>query len=222
MRSLSPIPRIPVPEVMNSLLRKRLVALTALAALGARLAVAAPALPLKLPEFEALAARASESVNVSLDASLLGLAASFLDPSDPEDAGAKQLIAGLKGIYVRSYTFDKDVPYPGAEIEALHRQLAGPGWQSLVKVRKEKEHTNVDIYISVDQGKANGLAIIVSEPREFTVVNILGAIDLEKLRRLEGKFGVPRMPLPEGDSPAATPAPAPAAAPAPTPPAARP
>jgi len=200
---------------MNSVLRNCLVPLAALAVLGARPAAAAPAAPLKLPEFEALAAKASESVNVSLDASLLGLAASFLDPGDPEDAGAKQLIAGLRGIYVRSYTFDKDVPYPGAEIEALHRQLTGPGWQSLVKVRKEKEHTNVDIYISVDQGKANGLAIIVSEPREFTVVNIVGAIDLEKLRRLEGKFGVPKMPLPEGDSSAAAPAPSPAPTPLP-------
>jgi len=195
---------------MNSPISKCIVTLAALAALGARLAVAAPAAPLKLPEFEALAAKASESVNVSLDASLLGLAASFLDPGDPEEAGAKQLIAGLKGIYVRSYTFDKAVPYPAAEVEALRRQLAAPGWQSLVKVRKEKDHTNADIYISVDQGKANGLAIIVSEPREFTVVNIVGAIDLEKLRRLEGRFGVPKVPLPDGDSSGAAPAPAPA------------
>jgi hypothetical protein len=193
---------------MNSFVRRCILTLAALAALGVRLAVAAPAVPLKLPEFEALAAKASESVNVSLDSSLLGLAAGFLDPKDPEDAGAKQLIAGLKGIYVRSYTFDQDVAYPAAEVEALRRQLTAPGWQSLVKVRKEKEHANVDIYISVDQGKANGLAIIVSEPREFTVVNIVGAIDLEKLRQLEGKFGVPKMPLPDADPSAGAPAPA--------------
>ncbi|HLQ08716.1 MAG TPA: DUF4252 domain-containing protein [Steroidobacteraceae bacterium] len=193
---------------MNSLLRRCILTLAALAALGVGLAVAAPAAPLKLPEFESLAAKASESVNVSLDSSLLGLAAGFLDPKDPQDAGAKQLIAGLKGIYVRNYTFDRDITYPAAEVEALRRQLAAPGWQSLVKVRKEKDHTNVDIYISVDQGKANGLAIIVSEPREFTVVNIVGAIDLEKLRRLEGKFGVPKIPLPDDDHPGGAPAPA--------------
>src|SRR2546430_763309 len=86
---------------MNSLLRRCILTLVALATLGVRLAVAAPAAPLKLPEFESLAAKASESVNVSLDSSLLGLAAGFLDPKDPEDAAAKQLIAGLKGIYVR-------------------------------------------------------------------------------------------------------------------------
>lgn len=184
---------------MNSPVGRCILTLAVLAFGAARLATAAPAAPLKLPEFEALAAKASESVNVSLDSSLLGLAASFLDPKDPEDAGAKQLIAGLKGIYVRSFTFDRDVTYPAAEIEALRRQLAPPGWQSLVKVRKEKEHTNVDIYVSLDQGKTNGLAIIVTEPREFTVVNIVGTIDLAKLRALEGKFGVPKVPLPDGD-----------------------
>lgn len=182
---------------MNSLFGRCLLAAAVLAAtLGAPLATAAPAALLKLPQFEALAARASESVDVSLDSSLLGLAAGFLDPSNPEDADAKELLAGLKGIYVRNYTFDQDMVYPAAEVEALRRQLAAPAWQQLVRVRSEKEHSSVDIFMSVDQGKANGLAIIVTEPREFTVVNIVGSIDLQKLRRLEGKFGVPRVPLP--------------------------
>jgi hypothetical protein len=48
----------------------------------------------------------------------------------------------------------------------------------------------------------------VSEPREFTVVNIVGSIDLEKLRRLEGKFGVPKIPLPDDDRAGGAPAPA--------------
>jgi hypothetical protein len=45
---------------------------------------------------------------------------------------------------------------------------------------------------------ANGLAIIASEPREFTIVNIVGSIDLAKLHRLEGKFGIPRLDVPDG------------------------
>jgi hypothetical protein len=195
--------------------------LAALLVLGVRAAVAAPAAPLNLPQFDSLAAKASDTVNVSLDASLLGLAAGFLDPSDPQDAAVKELIAGLKGIYVRSYSFDRDMSYPAADIEALRRQLAPPGWQSLVKVRKEKERTNVDIYISVDAGRANGLAIIVTEPREFTVVNIVGSIDLQKLRRLEGKFGVPRIPLPP-DAPAPSATVPPTAPPPPVPPAPQP
>lgn len=187
---------------MSSSVRKWILVLASLAALAARVTMAAPAAPLKLPEFDALAAKASESVNVSLDPALLSLAGAFLDPNDPQDAGAKQLIAGLQGIYVRSFTFEQDIAYPAAAVEMLRKQLEVPGWQRLVGVRKDKEHTTVDIYISVEQGKANGLVIIAAEPREFTVVNIVGNVDLEKLRRLEGKFGIPKVPLPpENDRP---------------------
>ena len=166
------------------------------AILAASAALAAPAAMLNLPDFDALAGKATESVNISLDTSLLGLAAGFLDSSNPDDAATKELIAGLKGIYVRSFTFDKDFAYPAAQVDQVRKQLAAPGWQRLVQTNSTKDRTRVDIYVSVDRGVANGLAIIASEPREFTIVNIVGSIDLAKLHRLEGKFGVPKLDLP--------------------------
>ena len=167
-------------------------------ALAASTALATPAALLNLPDFDALAARATETVNISLDTSLLGLAASFLDASNPDDAATKELIAGLKGIYVRSYTFGQDFAYPAAQVEQVRKQLAPPAWQRLVEVSSTRDHTHVQIYVSADRGVANGLAIIASEPREFTIVNIVGSIDLAKLHRLEGKFGIPKLDLPDG------------------------
>jgi len=38
-----------------------------------------------------------------------------------------------------------------------------------------------------------GLAVLSSEDRELTVVNIVGPVDLEKLAKLEGQFGVPEL-----------------------------
>jgi hypothetical protein len=169
-----------------------------LPALAASAALAAPAAQLYLPDFDALAARATETVNISLDPSLLGLAASFLDSSNPDDAATKELIAGLRGIYVRSYTFGQDFAYPSAQVDLVRKQLAPPAWQRLVEVNSTRDRTHVQIYVAVDRGVANGLAIIASEPREFTIVNIVGSIDLAKLRRLEGKFGIPKLALPEG------------------------
>jgi nucleotidyltransferase/DNA polymerase involved in DNA repair len=169
-----------------------------LAALVASAALAAPAAMLNLPDFDALAAKATETVSISLDASLLGLAASFLDPGNPDDAATRELIAGLKGIYVRSYTFGQDFAYPAAQVDLVRKQLAASAWQRLVEVNSTRDHTHVQIYVSVDRGVANGLAIIASEPREFTIVNIVGSIDLAKLRRLEGKFGIPKLDLPDG------------------------
>jgi Domain of unknown function (DUF4252) len=172
--------------------------LAPVAALAASAALAAPAALLNLPDFDSLVGKATESINISLDTSLLGLAAGFLDSSNPEDAATKELIAGLKGIYVRSYTFDRDFAYPAAQVDQVRKQLAAPGWQRLVQVNNSRDRTHVDIYVSVDRGVANGLAIIASEPRQFTIVNIVGAIDLAKLHHLEGKFGVPRLDLPPG------------------------
>jgi hypothetical protein len=164
------------------------------AMLLARAALAAPEAPLKLPSFATLASQAAESVSVTLDANLLGIAAAFLDPAKAEDAAARELIAGLRGIYVRSYSFDRDFAFPSADIELVRKQLSAPGWQPLVSVHGRNPQEDVDIYISIEQGRANGLAIIAIEPREFTIVNIVGSIDLEKLHRLQGKFGIPRLP----------------------------
>jgi hypothetical protein len=164
-------------------------------ALLAHVAEAAPSGQLKLPEFDSLTNKAAQSVDVTLDAALLGLASGFLDSSKPEDAATKEVIRGLKGIYVRSYTFDTDFAYPTGDVEMVRKQLTPPGWQKLVVARDSHQHSNVDIYICVDQGRACGLAIIASQPRSFTIVNIVGAIDLQKLHSLEGKFGIPQMQL---------------------------
>lgn len=173
----------------------RYILLVLLTALLSGTAIAEPAALLKLPSFDSLTEKATESVNITLDAQLLGMAARFLNSDNPEDAAVKEVVSGLKGIYVRSFTFEEDFVYPKSDIDAVRKQLSGPGWQRLVEVRSRKEQANVDIYMSVFQGKANGLAIIASEPREFTIVNIVGAVDLEKLRQLEGQFGIPDLEL---------------------------
>jgi hypothetical protein len=170
---------------------------------------------LQIPEFAALADKANESVTVTLDSNLLGMAARFLSSEDPEQAKAKKLVSSLTGIYVRNYSFDSDYAYPKGEIEGVRRQLNAPGWSRIVGVVSKKESSNVEVFILADGEKAQGLAIIASEPREFTIVNIVGNIDLEQLHDLEGNFGVPNLELetnkkaPPGKSPTPEKAPAP-------------
>jgi len=160
---------------------------------------------LQLPQFASLADKASESVTVTLDSQLLGLGCRFLSTEEPDEAAAKKVCTSLSGIYVRSYTFDTDYAYPKADIDGVRRQLKAPGWSQIVGARSQKEHTDVDVYVLVDGGKARGLAIIASEPREFSIVNIVGSIDLEQLHDLEGKFGVPDLQIETDNKPAVTP-----------------
>jgi hypothetical protein len=171
-----------------------LLALVALTLLPQQAAVAGDA-KLSLPDFQALESKASETVSITLDSSLIAMAARFLDSSKPEDAAARRAIAGITGIYVRSFTFDSDFAYPKSDVDNVRKQLTAPGWQQLVQVHSRKDHNDVDVYIRVDGNKANGLAIIASEPREFTIVNIVGSVDLQKLHELEGHFGIPQMDL---------------------------
>ncbi len=174
----------------------------ALGALLLCIAQAAASDPLlRLPNFDALANEASESVVITMDLKLLGLAARFLDPDDPDEAAVRDVLNGLQGIYVRAYTFDDDFAYPQADIDAVRKQLGSPGWQRLVEVRSRKQQTAVDIYISMSGNTSNGLAVIASEPRQFTIVNIVGAIDLDKLHELAGHFGVPELDLESGGEP---------------------
>jgi hypothetical protein len=57
----------------------------------------------------------------------------------------------------------------------------------------------------IDNNRAVGLALIASEPRQFTIVNIVGAIDLDKLHKLEGQFGVPKLDIDSPKEPAQSP-----------------
>jgi hypothetical protein len=157
---------------------------------------------LRLPEFASLIDKADESVNVTLDANLLGMAGRFLNSEDPEQAAAKKLVSSLTGVYVRHFTFNSDYAYPKADVDGVRRQLSAPGWSRIVGATSKKENTVVDVFVLIEGGKAQGLSIIASEPREFTIVNIVGSIDLEQLHDLEGNFGVPKLEIETGKKPA--------------------
>jgi hypothetical protein len=143
---------------------------------------------LHLPSFDHLSKRAIDSVDITLDASLLRLAAGFLGNDERE---VKALIEDLKGIYVRSYKFGEDGAYSAADIQGVRAQLSKGGWARLMEV-KAAEASHSEIYMMTDKGTPLGVAIVTSDPRSFTIVNIVGRIDLERLRKLEGQFGIPR------------------------------
>ena len=154
------------------------------------LAVAAPLSAQRLNlDFPGLSDKASEVVDVTLDGSMLRLAAKFLSNNDPDERAARDVVQKLEGIYVRSYNFDKDGEYDRNVVERLRTQL-GSSWKKIVNVRGKRE--NSEIYIETRGDQPIGMLIISAEPRELTVVNIVGPIDIDKLSALEGNFGVPR------------------------------
>ncbi len=140
-------------------------------------------------DFPGLADRAEEVVDITIDASMLKLAAKFFSKNNSDERALREMISGLEGIYVRSYEFAKEGEYDRALVDRIKTQL-GPNWKPLVTVRSKKKE-NVNIYANMVGERVTGLVIISTEPREFTVVNINGPIDIERLSELEGQFGIP-------------------------------
>lgn len=174
-------------------MRARFLILMATLCAAASIAVASEPGRLELPDFSALAKKASQSVVISLDPSLLRLASGlFSADADPADASTKELISGLKGVYVRSFHFDDDDIYSQSDVDAVRARLSAPAWQPLVSTHDRKQHSDVDIYVRRVGSHTEGLAIIAQHPRELTIVNIVGSIDLAKLSQLQGQFGIPR------------------------------
>ena len=170
-----------------------LAALTATAALALPTASFAAPPEFRIPDYSHLRSRATETVDVDVGGFLLGLARMVTREEARHDP-ALRVLEDIKSVKVRSYTFDSDDGYSRADVEAARKQLKGPEWSALVQVHKRDAQEDVDVYVCVENsGKTCGLAVIATEPREFTVVSIVGSIDIDRLADLEGQFHIPKV-----------------------------
>jgi len=169
---------------------------------------------LQLDNLDRLAGQAAESVNITIDPAMLKLAGSFLT-GERENVVAKQMLQELKGIYVKSFEFDRENAYTPDDVSAVRKQLAAPGWSRLMTVDSKRDRELVEIYSWREGNESGGLAILVAEPKELTVVNIVGPMDLTRLAALQGQFGIPRLPV--GPRPSGPPPPPPPPLPPPPP-----
>jgi len=148
---------------------------------------------IKMPlNLDRLAQGAKESVDVTLDASLLRLASGFLSSEDPDEVRVKKLVSKLKGVYVRSFEFEKEGQYSLSDVEAVRAQLKGPEWSRIVGVKSLKGE-NSEVYLKKEGSQVGGIVVIDAEPKELTIVDIEGPINPEELSELGGHMGVPKL-----------------------------
>jgi hypothetical protein len=147
----------------------------------------------KLPiDLDKLAERATETVDVTLDKSTLQLASGFLSKNDPDEAQVKNLIQKLKGIYVRSFEFDKEGQYSMSDVQAMRAQLKGPNWSRIVGVKSIKGQ-NTEVYLLKEGDHIGGIVVLDAEPKELTIVHVDGPINPEDLSKLGGHMGIPEL-----------------------------
>ena len=141
-----------------------------------------------------LAAKASQTIDVNIDERLMRLAARVFDDKDEDEREVKKLVANLKGVYVKSFEFETDGQYAAADIEPIRTQLRGPGWTRLVNVTSKKDGI-LEVYLLFNGEQVGGMAVLHTDDKELTVVNIVGPVDVDKLAKLEGQLGIPDLGL---------------------------
>lgn len=149
---------------------------------------------LKIPSFDNLKSKATEVVDMDFGPFLLKIARWALEHTeddDPETQAVKHMVMGLKSVQIRSYEFAADNVYSKSDVDSVRKQLTRPGWSQLVQVRDKTAKEDVDVYVAYDRDKIVGIAIVASDPREFSILNIVGELDLEHVALLQKKLSLP-------------------------------
>jgi hypothetical protein len=145
---------------------------------------------LQIPEqIGRLGSKARETVNITLDGSLLRLASQFLSSTDTDQAKIRKIISRLNAIQVRTFEFDNDAQYSDADIAPLRSQLRAPAWSRILESRSNGDH--VEVFVRQEQDKIGGLVLLAAERKELAIISIDGSIDLSELASLDGQFGIP-------------------------------
>jgi hypothetical protein len=157
--------------------------------------------PLPTPLEKELGTRAANVTEVTLGKGMLDFAAKFMDKSDKDQAAVKQLIEGLDGIYVRDYEFDKEGQYSMDELQQLRQAFATPEWTPMVHERESKGGgQSTDVMMKMVNGEPQGIFVLDAEPKELTIVLILGPIRMDQLSELQGLGGLSKLGDIEKDS----------------------
>jgi hypothetical protein len=148
--------------------------------------------PLQLPSplEKELAAHASNVTEVTLGKNMLAFAAKFMDGKDKDNEATRHLIEGLDGIYVRNYEFDKEGQYSMEDIQRLRANFETSEWSPIVRERDKRSGESTDVMMKIVNGETHGMFILDVEPKELSIVLILGPVKMEDLHKLSGLGGL--------------------------------
>ena len=126
-------------------------------------------------DFPNLAAQAKEKAEVNLDGAALAALG-----QKPE---TKNAFSGVTAVFVRHYEFAAAGAYSDSDLDPLRSQVKrDPNWSPMVNVKESGESTQ--IFMLKTGGTPSGLLVVSAEPKEVTVVEILGTGDLAHLQEV--------------------------------------
>jgi hypothetical protein len=145
---------------------------------------------LRLDHLDRLAARASESVEITMNDVQVQFLRKLVSLGESERSKLKGLLSKLKGVYVRGYEFARDGEYSDSDIEEVRAQLRSPGWEQIVEVRNRNKSD--EVFVMPRNDEIAGFAAVSTGPRKVCVINIVGPMDLDEMALLDREFHLMR------------------------------
>jgi hypothetical protein len=145
---------------------------------------------LRLDHLDSLAARAIESVEISMNDAQVQFLRKLVSLSESDQSKLKALLSKLKGIYIRGYEFARDSEYSDGDIEEIRAQLRSPGWERIVEVHNRDRGD--EVFFMPHNDEIAGFATISTAPRKVCVINIVGPMDMSEMALLEREFHLTR------------------------------
>jgi hypothetical protein len=129
-----------------------------------------------------------EYVEVNVPASLITLAAKFVEKQEPDIA---KLLNGIKLIRVHVVGLDeKNTGDLEQRVQKVRSDLSGAGWERLVTAQKESQ--DVAVYLKMSEASVvQGLALTVIESKKHAVfVNVVGDVRPEQLATVGERLNI--------------------------------
>ena len=127
-------------------------------------------------------------IEVSLKAPMLNMITNLV-PEEEQDAA--DFISKLLRVTVRVFEGPQlDVPAIAETMAEIAADLDAEGWERVVRVRDGDEHVDIYFRLSNAADLIHGIAIMVAEPQETVLVNVVGDIDDDDIAALGRRFDI--------------------------------
>ena len=93
-----------------------------------------------------------------------------------------------------------DVSEISSSMNDIAEDLDDQGWDRVVRVREDPEHVDIYFRLSDDADVIYGIAIMVAEPGDTVLVNIVGDISTDDIAALGRRFDIDELAELEVDS----------------------
>ena len=126
------------------------------------------------------------SVEISLKGPLLNMITNLIRSEDEE---AADFISKLLRVTVNVFESDDiDIDEVATSMSVVAEELDSAGWDRVVRVREDESHVDIYFRLAADSDVIYGIAIMVAEPGETVLVNIVGDISTDDISALGRRF----------------------------------